>query len=131
MGKGSTIAVILLIIVATLMYLLVEDETEWIEETTRVAKFNQLEKSSEELYRMRSRILSTCTEQSLSSLSHITLNNFTDRSSTTFKRQNIYDTKSKRSEYEEWIVAEFLLQGDELRNSTLRRVGHYLARFKR
>ena len=69
MGKGSTIAIILLIIVATLMYLLVEDETEWIEETTRVAKFNQLEKSSEELYRMRSRILSTCTEQSLLSLS--------------------------------------------------------------
>jgi hypothetical protein len=69
MGKGSTIAIILLIIVATLMYLLVEDETEWIEETTRVAKFNQLEKSSEELYRMRSRILSTYTEQSLLSLS--------------------------------------------------------------
>ena len=130
MGKGSTIAIILLIIVATLMYLLVEDETEWIEETTRVAKFNQLEKSSEELYRMRSRILSTCTEQSLSFLS-LSNKHSTDRSSTTFERQNIYDKKSKRIEYEKWIVAEFLLQGDELRNSSLRRVGDELARFKR
>ena len=130
MGKGSTIAIILLIIVATLMYLLVEDETEWIEETTRVAKFNQLEKSSEELYRMRSRILSTCTEQSLLSLS-LSNKHSTDRSSITVERKNIYDTKSKRIEYEEWIFAELLLQGDELRNSTLRRVGDELTRFKR
>ena len=76
---------------------------------------------------MRSRILLRVRSNSLSSLS--LKQTLTDRSSTTFERQNIYDTKSKRIEYEEWIVAEFLLQGDEL-GMPLFDQSDYLARFE-
>jgi hypothetical protein len=58
--RGWSLALFTLVMVAIIMYLFVEDETRWIEETSQVARFNQIEKTSEELYRLRYRVQSTC-----------------------------------------------------------------------